>query len=134
MAPRVLRSAVHAYSGLKLALARERNLQLFAVVFSFVLLTALPLSLRPWEWFALLLSGGVFASIELLNTALERLADSIDDHCKKEHGSNCFTALRETKDIAAAASLICLVVLVLIILVIFLPRIAYFCFSKSLPT
>lgn len=130
MAPRVIRSAGHAWCGLKEALASERNLQLFAVVYGFVLLIALPLYLRPWEWFGLLLGGGFFLSVELLNTALERLADSVDDHCKKEHGSNCFVALRATKDIAAAASLICLIVLVLIVLVIFLPRIAYFFFWK----
>lgn len=128
MSSRVLRSAGHAYRGLKLALREERNLRLFAFFYVLILLAALPLYLRPWEWFALLLSGGVFVSTELLNTALERLADSIDDHCKKEHGSNCFAALRATKDIAAAASLICLIVLVLIVLVIFLPRIAYFFF------
>lgn len=134
MAPRVLLSAGHAYDGLKVALQGERNLQIFLVVYVSLLLAALPLYLRPWEWFGLLLGGGFFLSVELLNTALERLADSIDDHCKKEHGSNCFTALRSAKDIAAAASLICLIVLVLIVLVIFLPRIVYFCLSKKLLT
>ena len=126
MVLRVLRSAGHAYHGLRVALRTERNLRMFLVFYVSVLLAALPLYLRPWEWFGLLLGGGFFLSVELLNTALERLADSVDDHCKKEHGSNCFVALRSAKDIAAAASLISLIILVLIILVIFFPRASYF--------
>ena len=115
----MLRSAGHAYRGLKYALRTERNVRIFATVYVLLLLLGFLLNLKVWEWIIVLLAGAIFMVSELLNTALERLADSVDDHCKKEHGSNCFTALKHTKDIAAASSLVILIVVVMIVAVIY---------------
>lgn len=118
MTKRILRSVGHAYAGLLYAFKTEKNLRLFGGGYALVLALALFLPLQPWEWVALLLSGGAFMSIELLNTSLERMVDVMDDHCKSEHQSHCYTALKVTKDIAAAASLVSFSAAVMVILLI----------------
>jgi diacylglycerol kinase len=87
-----------------------------------ILLCAFFLFLKTWEWFALLSSGGLVLCTELLNTATERLADALDDYCKREHRENCFTAIRSAKDTAAAASLVSFTILLMVIAIIFFPR------------
>jgi undecaprenol kinase len=119
MPRKMLRSAGHAYRGLAYAIRTGRNIRIFIVVYILLLLLGFIINLKMLEWISVLLSGSVFMVSELLNTALERLADSVDDHCKKEHGSNCFTALKHTKDIAAGSSLVILIVTIVIIVVIY---------------
>ena len=130
MPRKMLRSAGHAYRGLAYAVKTGRNIRIFIAVYVLVLIAGFLINLEIWEWISVLLSGSVFMVSELLNTALERLADSVDDHCKKEHGSNCFTALKHTKDIAASSSLVILIVVTVIITVIYgqavIPRIVNF--------
>ncbi len=118
MPKRILRSATHAYAGLAYALRTERNLRLFGIGYTCVIALMLFLPLAVGEWISLLLAGGAFMSVELLNTGLERLADVMDDHCKSEHRSHCYVALKHTKDVAAAASLVSFVVVVMVILLI----------------
>ena len=115
----ILKSAGHACRGFVHALRAERNLQLFAAGFGGIFLIGLRIGLASSEWVSLLLAGGTFAAIELLNTALECFADGFDDHVKCEHGSECYSTIRATKDIAAAASLVSFIVAVMVIGVVF---------------
>ena len=88
----------HAARGLAHALGREQNLKIQAVLF-LVALGAL-LYYRPgpgWWALVLLASAGVFAC-ELLNTAIEQLADALHPH---HH-----PAIGIAKDCAAAAVLL----------------------------
>ncbi|HEV2284610.1 MAG TPA: diacylglycerol kinase [Steroidobacteraceae bacterium] len=87
-----------ALRGLAFALRTERSVQLQALAAAVVL--AALLKLRPsWGWWALagLASAGVIAA-ELLNTAIETLADHLHPEL---HPS-----IRRVKDCAAAAVLI----------------------------
>lgn len=60
--------------------------------------------------FILILSlvGGFFIVIELLNTAIERLADTFDDYEKKHRGGHYHPGIKMTKDVGASASLVAL--------------------------
>jgi len=117
----MLRSARHAYLGLREAMRTERNLQIFAFWYSAVLLLGLFLRLSWIEWIVVLLAGGIFFSVELLNTALEWLTDALDDHLKSGHQSEHFLAVKMAKDIAAAASLVSLTMVIVILLIVFVP-------------
>jgi diacylglycerol kinase len=104
----IFRSARYAFRGLRTAVQSGRNLQLFLVSYLLLVLYASLLPLSSSEWLALLVSGGLFLITELLNTALEHLADAVDDHLKGEHRKESFTAIKMAKDIAASASLVSL--------------------------
>ena len=124
MVQALVHSAGHALRGLSSALRRERNLKIFLAVYVASLLFAGYLRLHAWEWIALLLAGGTFLAVEFLNTALERVVDIVDEHCKEEHQTSHYSALRTVKDIAAAASLVSLGVIVVVVLVILWPHLA----------
>ncbi len=125
-----MKSAAAAYAGLRYALRTERNLRIFAATYLLFCILAFQLHLDAGDWALFLFSGGFFMGVELLNTALERIADAMDDHCKREHRADCFTAIRHAKDISAAASLVSIVVVVFIMLLLFLP---YLMPSTALP-
>lgn len=120
-----IRSLRFAYAGLRHALATERNLRLFSCLYALSLVVAgiLDVTLRDWEM--AIFSGGIFLSVELINTALERFTDAFDAHSRSIHSS----AIKATKDIAAGASLICALTWVAILCIIFLPNISALIFA-----
>jgi len=66
----------------------------------------------------IIFSGGIFLSVELINTALERFTNAFDAHSQSIHSP----AIKATKDIAAGASLVCAVAWGVILCMIFLPK------------
>lgn len=122
MPKHIIKSVAAAYAGLRYALKTERNLRIFLATYLIFFVLALQLHFEALEWALFLFSGGFFTGIELLNTALERIADSMDDHCKREHRADCFTAIKHAKDVSAAASLVSLVVVVLTMILLFVPH------------
>lgn len=87
-----------ALAGLKLALRRERSLRAHALAVAGVLVL-LAATRAPAQWWALLgLACGLVLVAELLNTALEVLADHLHPEQHPEIGA--------AKDIAAAAVLL----------------------------
>jgi len=126
MPRRILRSASHASSGLAYACRTERNLRLFLLgFFPLLLFSSLFFPLEKVEVLLFLLSGGLFVCIELINTALERLADAVDDHCTSAHQSHCFVTVKHAKDVAAAASLVSLIVAILVFIIITAPHVLF---------
>lgn len=123
MPKRILRSAAAAYAGLRYALMSERNLQIFTATYLLFCILAFQFRFDAGEWALLLFSGGLFVGVELINTALERIADAMDDHCKREHRADCFTAIKHAKDISAAASLVSLLAVAVIVILLFVPHI-----------
>lgn len=94
-------------------------MRLFLLGYASVILSGLLLQLPTGEWFALLLVGALFLCIELLNTAIEHLADIVDDHLKAAHCTHTFEDLKTTKDVAAAASLVSLIVVIIAVVSVF---------------
>lgn len=114
-------SARHAIAGFLCAWRGERNVRLFLLGYACVVVLGLFLHLTEGEWLALLVTGGLFLGIELLNTAIEYMADIVDDHLKAAHCTHNFEDLKATKDVAAAASLVSLCITVVTVLVVFYP-------------
>lgn len=107
----VLRSFGPACAGLAWALKTQRNLQVHALAAVVVLLLGLWLRIAVWEWCAVLLAIGLVTAAELLNTALEVLADRVSREREEP--------IRRAKDAAAAGVLVAALALGLII---FLPK------------
>jgi diacylglycerol kinase len=92
----------------------QRNLRLHLAVTSLVVALGLWLRLQPLEWAALLLAIGLVIATELLNSALEALADIISpDHHER---------VGVAKDVAAGAVLVSAVAAVLVGVLVLGPR------------
>ncbi len=117
---RTTKSLGFALSGLGHAFLHERNLRLFSLGHILVCLVIgifLDIDLAFPFIIGLSFIGGFFVVIELLNTAIERLADTVDD-CEKTHREGHYhPGIKLTKDVAAAASLVALLLYVAIVVI-----------------
>lgn len=118
------RSLGYAITGLNHAFTHERNLRSFLWGYILILAAGAYLHLLTWEWLAIVLCGGIFLAVELLNTALERLTDVIDQNRKIEGGATYHAGLKATKDVAAAASLVSLIMTIVVVCIVFVPYIS----------
>jgi len=110
----LFRSFVPALAGLCWALRTQRNLQVHAAAVVIVTAAGLWLGMQAWEWCAVLLAAGLVLTAELLNTAVEVLADRVS--CEREE------AIRRVKDAAAAAVLVAALIAATVGLIVFLPK------------
>lgn len=112
---RLRKSFAFAITGIKTALWTERNLRIHFVVSVLVILCAVFFSISKLEWLIILVvMGGIF-SLELINTAIERVVDLI---------TNEYHPLaKQAKDIAAGAVFIYALMTVIIGILIFLPHV-----------
>ena len=113
-------SFLYAVDGLGHALRTERNTRLFMFVYCITLLLGgfLKINLVDWRW--VIFSGAAFLAVELLNTAMERFVDAFHTHSSKQEDIH-YEALKVTKDVAAAASLVLALGWAAILVMIFLP-------------
>lgn len=117
----IRKSFSFALEGFTHAVKMERNLQLFLPVYVLLLILGGMVRLITWEWLALILAGGLFLSVELLNTAIERLTDVLDDD-RKVVGRNQYHAIiKAAKDVGAAASLVSLIAVIAVVCIVFAP-------------
>jgi diacylglycerol kinase len=114
------KSFLYALDGLGHALRTERNTRMFTFVYCVTLLLGgfLKISMIDWRW--VIFSGAAFLAVELLNTALERFVDAFHTHSSQQDDIH-YEALKATKDVAAAASLVLALAWAAILVMIFLP-------------
>lgn len=114
-APRTFLSGfTHAFRGISLGLRTQRNLRVHALATLAVAACGLLLRIDRWEWCAVVLACGMVWAAELLNTAVEFLADRVS----KERED----AIRDVKDAAAGAVLAASIAAAAVGLLVFLPR------------
>ncbi|MDR7078049.1 undecaprenol kinase [Neobacillus niacini] len=112
---RLWKSFSYALTGIKTALWLERNMRIHLIASIFVIGCSLYFSISKFEWlFVIVAIGGIF-SLELINTAIERVVDMITD---KYH-----PLAKQAKDLAAGAVFIYAVTAVVIGIFIFLPHV-----------
>lgn len=116
------RSLGFAISGLVHAIRTERNLQLFVLAHILIIAAGMLLRFNVFEWLLVGFFGGFFVTAELLNTAIERLADTVDDLEKQRQTGHYHHGIKYTKDIGAAASLIALIIDIVLLALLFTPR------------
>ena len=113
---RFFHSFRHALRGLSYALRREHNFQIEVVFAILVFLLAFLFQLSPMEQSILFIMVGIVLSLELLNTAVERLVDITKPRIHPY--------AKIVKDIMAAAVLLSSLFALLIGFIIFFPRVA----------
>ena len=120
---KTVRSLGHSLEGLVHALKTERNLRCFVIGHCGILAIGFGLRIDLFSLLLLTIFAGLFIAVELLNTAIERLADTIDDCEKTRNSGHYHLGIKQTKDVAAAGSLITLILYAITTLLILTPYI-----------
>lgn len=110
----VLRSFGPAWAGLVWALRTQRNMQVHALATLVAAGFGIWLQIAAWEWCAVLLACGLVWAAELLNTAIEALADRVSKEREEP--------IRRVKDAAAAAVLMAALGALGVGLMVFVPK------------
>jgi len=108
-----LASFTHAARGARTTVAEQRNARIHLAMTAAVLVAGVALALPARSWALLLLAVGMVWAAELLNTALEALADAVAPEPNPLVG--------KAKDAAAGAVLVAAVVATAIGLLVFGP-------------
>jgi len=110
---KIKKSFTHAFSGLKYAIASERNFQIELVIGFFVLALIFIFKVKNWEAIILVLMIMWVLITELTNTVVERVADILKPRIHPY--------ARLVKDIMAAVVLISSIVAIIVGVIIFYP-------------
>ena len=112
-----LRSFRYAFAGLRLLLREEHNARIHATITVLVVVAGIVLRVSPVEWGVLVICIGMVLAAEAFNSAIERVADYLtierDDR------------IRDIKDLAAGAVLLCAIAAAIVGLIVFVPHIVY---------
>ncbi len=101
----------NAFRGLNKALQEEPNFRIHLVALIAVCLFGFYFNIMPWEWCVIILASALVISLELVNTAIENLADLVTREQKPLVG--------KIKDISAAAVLVSAMAAIVLGLIIF---------------
>ena len=110
-----LKSFKYAFNGLKILIREEHNARIHVFIAVCVLLAGLVFEISAGEWIAVTLCIGLVIALEMINSAIENLADFVSP---EKHDK-----IKKVKDLAAGAVLLGAVVAVVVGLVVFLPKI-----------
>lgn len=113
---RLYKSFVYALRGLIHAVRAERNLKIHLAATVLVVAAAAFFELERWEWVAVLLCIGIIWAAEMLNTAVEKLADFVHPEHHEKIG--------RVKDIAAGGVMFMAFIAIAIAVIIFGPYLA----------
>ena len=112
------KSFLAAFRGLLIIFKQERNAKIHLTAAILVTIAGFIFDISVIEWMLILILFGVVISLEMINTAIEKLADITEPD-----ESN---PVRDLKDIAAGAVLWSSIVSVIIGIIIFAPEIIEF--------
>jgi len=118
---KTVKSFGHSIEGFREAWKHERNLRGFVIGHLAVIFISISLRIDVFSLILLSLAAGFFIVVELLNTAIERLADTFDDCEKKTNSGHFHPGIKMTKDVGAAASLVALLLYLGLLTLIALP-------------
>lgn len=111
----VLKSIKVALEGLIDALRHERNFRIQIVVFIFVIVAGFLFQINKIEWIIVLICAAIVLSIEILNSAIEKLCNHVTPEIHP--------LIKKIKDFSGAAVLVGTIISVIIGVIIFLPKI-----------
>jgi diacylglycerol kinase len=111
---RVIKSFSFAFHGLKDCLLHEKNFKIQCLAAFLVVAAGFFFSLNSTEWLALLLCSAVVLSLEIINSAIEKLCNLVSPDFN--------LTIKKVKDMSAAAVLVSAIFSFLIGCLIFLPK------------
>lgn len=108
-----MKSFRYAFNGIKFALQTEQHMKVHLLCACIVILVGAYFNITRFEWLILLLTIALVMTLEMINTALEKVVDLVTEefHPLAMHA----------KDVAAGAVLIASVFAVVIGCIIFIP-------------
>jgi diacylglycerol kinase len=115
---KLIRSFGYAWAGLKSCFQSEANFRIHSVLAIVALLFSIVLNISTMEWIAVCFCIAFVITMEMLNTAIEKLCDVVH---KEVH-----PGIKKVKDIAAGAVLVAAFFSLITGAVIFLPKIIQF--------
>ena len=118
-----LASFKYAFSGLRSLIKHEHNARLHLLVAFLVIALGFVLSISRFEWLVLVLIIAIVFITEILNSAIESLADFVSPQYSE--------IIKRVKDYCAAAVLIAAITSVVVGLIIFLPKVIQILFSSN---
>jgi diacylglycerol kinase len=110
-----LKSFGFAFNGLKILVKEEHNSRIHIFATFCVLIAGFVLKLSAFEWIAVVFAIGFVITMEIINSAIENIADFVSP--EKHY------IIKKIKDLAAAAVLISAITSIIIGLIVFLPKI-----------
>ena len=117
-----IKSFFYAFNGLSIALKEEHNARIHLFAALAVLILAVFFQLNRYEWIAVIFAIGFVFAMELINSAIENMADFVS----LERNNN----IRKIKDLSAAAVFVSAGVALGVGLLVFLPKIYMLCFAN----
>lgn len=112
---KVLKSFYYAFGGIIKALSAERNFQIEAALAILAVAAGWFFTISSGEWVALVICMGMVLMAELMNSAIEKLADFVHPQPHSKIGL--------IKDMAAGAVLLAATASLVVALIIFVPKI-----------
>lgn len=110
-----LKSFKYAFNGLKILLKEEHNARIHLLATVLVVFFGFILKIHFLEWIAVIFAIGMVFALEIINSAIENLADFVSPE-KHE-------MIAKIKDLAAAAVLVGAISAFLVGTIIFIPKI-----------
>lgn len=110
-----IKSFAYAFNGFKILLKEEHNARIHVAATIVTIVAGIYFDIAAIEWMIILLCIGAVFALEIINSAIENLADLV---CQEK---NDF--VKKAKDLAAAAVLTAAIVSVVIAMFIFVPKI-----------
>jgi len=101
----------HAFRGLYIVIRTERNFQVQLIALIMVISAGFYLRINASDWIILTLNSALVMSLELINTAIEKLCDDTTSEIKP--------SIRNIKDIAAGAVLLASIAAIVIAVLLF---------------
>ena len=115
---RFLKSIGYVWQGIKYCFRSEKNFRIELIVALITFAFAIVLKIGINEWFAILFCCALVLSLEIINTAIEKLSNVVS---KSIH-----PVIKLVKDIAAGAVFLVSIIRLITACIIFLPKIERF--------
>ncbi len=114
----ILKAFKHAFNGMYYFLLHERNGRIEIGIAVVTVGLALLMGVSIAEWIAILICIALVISFEMVNSALEKLCDVVQEEYHP--------VIKTVKDMTAAAVLWCAIISVIVGVIIFLPKLVQF--------
>jgi diacylglycerol kinase len=112
---RFLKSIGYAWQGIKYCFRTEKNFRIELIVASIGFVFAIVLKIGIDEWLAILFCCALVLSLEIINTAIEKLSNVVS--------TSIHPVIKLVKDMAAGAVFLVSIISLITACIIFLPKI-----------
>jgi diacylglycerol kinase len=111
------KSFKYAFNGLKILIRDEHNARIHIIITICTIVLGLIFEISASEWIAITLCIGMVIALEMINSAIENLADFVSP---EKHNK-----IKKIKDLTAGAVLLGAIIAVAVGLIVFLPKILF---------